>query len=227
MYLTSILKGLAEVIVDIEMESVLYEAMLHGSLKFREASCEVLLSLCDIDDSFLPLDSPTLELFNSFIPALVEEENELHLCYFSRCVSIFVAEIDPQLLIDSAILKNCLLFVRSNYMARCLIEIVQDPNHQTLTRHLIDAGLLTFFINALTKNEWHELEDDEIAEIKEDVKKAIRSLLAFDPKCEEEVAAMELPSSLKDDFLFRESGVSSKRKRSELEEEEGEGEEGK
>jgi hypothetical protein len=134
-----------------------------------------------------------------------------------------------QLLIDSSILKNFILLKGYIGVLLFLIRVVHDSiaaDDGDLLDYFVEIGLLTYFISALTEEDWDADGDDLLDagghefSIFGKLKDATVCVMKFDPEYRDMVLQMNLPASLKDE-LKRKSRV-KKRKRKLSEDERGE-----
>jgi hypothetical protein len=137
--------------------------------------------------------------------------------------------MDLQLLIDSNILKNFILLKGYIGVLLFLIRVVRNSiaaDDGDLLDYFVEIGLLTYFISALTEEDW-DVDCDDLLDagghefsIFDKLKDATVCVMKFDPEYRGMVLQMNLPVSLKDE-LKRKSRV-KKRKRKLSEDERGE-----
>jgi hypothetical protein len=183
------------------MAPVLLELMFEGNKSFREQYSSVMMCVCDVDCSFLPLDSQTLELFKSLIP-FTYDHNDFDGCgvpALANCMEYFVDNMDLQLLARSQIIKT-FMRIKRNEVVRCFCEIIQtaiSKERKPLLEHLAEVGVLTFLVKSYTDKRWNEEDRQYFHYIVNDLTRALERLVHFDPEFGEILSNLKLPRGLK------------------------------
>jgi hypothetical protein len=195
--------------------------MLHGSREFRYFCANVYLSIWEIDATLFNdvQNLQTLELLGSFIPI---PSNGCHLdTYLLVGFVSWIAESldDYQLLVDSNILKDLLRLPEREiveFFSKILRESIPDRSisdeDDEFLEYLVGIGALSYLVEALRDMRWNDGYDEEdLVELTTQIKDTIRAVMRSDERYKEMVLQMEMPESLKDEFI---RGLTGKRKRS-------------
>jgi hypothetical protein len=211
------LANLPHALINLEMVSPLVEIVMQGDTLFRSQCGRILLHIWLVDHSILTLDSRLLELFVSFIPDLpftnIWLRDEVNAFLDS---TFYFLQIDEQLVLDSDLLKDLLrilpkkVLVIKFFLQILLFSILKSLSDENdLLDSLLDMEVLSSLINVLHDESWR---CDQISEIKEEIKGAIRLVFMTKESSREIVSTLEMPEELRSELIGSWRG---KRKRSE------------
>jgi hypothetical protein len=150
------------------MDTLLLNMLLEGSPQIRIMGGDVLIGVCRRHLPILNPDSPSiLKLFNSLIIDYCGRRfayDSLDRTLLDICVIVMYFAMNssaPQSLIDSNIYRNLIILGHDIPVVYCLITISNYAyvHHQSqVTRHLVEIGVLSCFINFLEKTKTGEIQ---------------------------------------------------------------------
>jgi hypothetical protein len=110
---------------------------------------EILFSICRSNLNVIPVDFPTIQLFQSFLPTVKN--------YFDQRVPFYnlilhFANSDPQLVIDSGILMELMDQPKTVEILSCFVRLsksAMEKNDKVLFYYLMGLGLFPYLVNAM------------------------------------------------------------------------------